>query len=205
MSKGWDFDTGSGGGNNVEYTKFPEGITKIRVVDATPNIRWIHWINSLKRSINCPGRGCPICEMRKNEKANKMEYTHNMSRRFALQVLNRNTGKLEMMEQGVTFFQDLKDIMEMLDEKGKKLIDVDISVKRRGTGKDSTSYRIDIDEEYPLTDADKKLIEGMVDMDEYFKVHEPEKIIRVLQGEDWKEVMYDEEVEDDKEEEFELE
>ncbi len=204
MRKGWDFDTGSSRGSNVEYTKFPEGITKIRVVDTAPNIRWAHWINSLKRSVNCPGRGCPICEMRKNEKANKMEYTHNLSRRFALQVLNRNTGKLEMMEQGITFFQDLKDLMEMLDEKGKHLIDVDISVKRRGSGKDNTSYRLDIDEEYPLTDADKKLIEGMVDMDEYFKVHEPEKIIRVLQGEDWKEVMYDKEIEDE-EEEFELE
>lgn len=201
MSKmqGWDLDSSS---SKVEFTKFPEGITKIRVVDESPNMRWTHWLMSVKNPVTCPGQGCPICEMRKNEKANNLAYTNNMAKRFSLQVINRNTGKLEIMEQGVTFMQDLKDVLEILDKKGKSLIDVDLEVKRRGTGKDNTSYRIDIGDEYELTDADKALMKDMKNLNEYFTPHEPEKILRVLNGEDWKVVMYN--AEEETEEEFEV-
>ena len=189
MTAGWDFDK-SDNMKKTEYTKFPEGVTKIRVVDAIPVTRWTHWINAQKRSVNCPGKGCPICEIRHQQKANKEPYTHAMGRRVSMQVLNRNTGKLEMMEQGVTFFQDLRDLMAILDEKGKSLLDVDISVRRRGTGKDGTSYRLDIDDEYPLSDIDKKLMEDMVVLEEFYVPHEPAKILRVLNGEEFDKVMY---------------
>lgn len=198
MSNGWNFEVG-GNDRKVEYTKFPEGITKIRIVDTEPHIRWTHWLNNEKRSVNCPGKGCPICEIRKNQKANKETPTYNMSRRFSIQVLNRNTGKLELMEQGITFFEDLKDLMDILSDKDLTFMDVDISVKRRGTGKDGTSYRLDVDEAYPLSEADKKLIEEKMNLNDYFKPHEPEKILRVIQGEAWSDVMYeknDEEGED---------
>jgi hypothetical protein len=198
---GWDFDSSSG--KNVEFTKFPEGITKIRIVDDAPHIRWTHWLNQQKRSVNCPGKGCPICEVRKSQKAKKEPYTYNMGRRFSMQVLNRNTGKLELMEQGINFFEDLKDLRETLEDKDLTFLDVDIAVKRRGTGKDGTSYRLDIDEKYPLSEEDKKLISEKLDLNNYFKPHDPDKILRVLNGEEWKDVMY--ESTDDEGEEFEVE
>ena len=51
---GWDFESG-GSERTVEFTKFAEGITNIRVVDDVPNIRWTHWMPQIKRSVNCPG------------------------------------------------------------------------------------------------------------------------------------------------------
>ena len=184
----WDFDKSD---DKVEFTKFPEGITVIRVVDEVPHVRWTHWMQKNMRSITCPGfKVCPICEMRTVQKANKEPYTHGMSRRLSMQVINRNTGKLEIMEQGVTFFNELKIIMEDLQEKKLTLIDVDLSVRRRGSGKDNTTYRIDIGEQTPLTDEDKKLIEEKLDLREFFKENTPEQIIAVLQGGDWNEIMY---------------
>ena len=186
--KTWDFDN-STGGSKADFTKFPTGITKIRVLDSAPHIRWIHWMNNLKKSITCPGNGCPICNIRKKQKEAGEDYTYNMTRRFAMNILNRETGKIEIMEQGITFFQDLKDLAEELAEENKLLIDADLKVKRRGTGKDDTSYRIDIDEEYELSDNDKKLMEEMKDLEEYFKPTTPEQIQRLINGESWEDVM----------------
>ena len=203
---GWSFETSGGNNKKQEFTKFPEGITKIRIIDVEPVERWTHWMARDKRSINCPGKGCPICEIRKQEKANKLPYTYLMTRRFALQVLNRNTNKLEIMEQGITFFQDLRDVMELLATQNKSLIDVDLQVRRRGSGKDGTSYRIDVAEEYTLTAEDVKMVEEKIDLKEYFTPHTPEQITRVVAGEKFDEVMYgDDNKDSDTEEEFEVE
>jgi len=197
---GWDFNN-DGNDKKIEFTKFPEGVTKIRLVDKEPHMRWTHWLAKEKRSVNCPGKGCPICEIRKQQKANKEPYTIGMSRRLAIQIINRNTGKLEIMEQGITFFEELRDLRAMLAEKGEDIYDYDISVRRRGTGQTDTSYRLDPDEKYELTDADKKLIENAIDLKEYFKPHEPEKILRVLNGEEFDKVMYDDNDDNDEIEE----
>lgn len=191
MTNGWDFNSPSNNGNKSEFTKFPVGVTRIRIVDGEPFQRWTHWMQQFKRTINCPGKGCPICEIRKRQKANKEPYTYNVTKRIAIQVLNRETEKLEIMEQGKTFFEDLRDIMEDLYDQDKKLIDVDIKVKRRGEGKDDTSYRLDIDKEYPLTENDKELIKNKIDLKEFFKPHEIDKITQLINGEKWEDVMYE--------------
>lgn len=183
----WDFE--SNGGGKAEFTKFPVGVTRIRIIDDEPFVRWTHWLPAFKRSVNCPGKGCAICEIRKKQKANKEQYSYAMGRRFAIQILNRETGKLEICEQGIGFFEDLRDVMNDLREKGKSLKDVDIKVRRRGTGKDDTSYRIDVDEEYPLSDADIILLDGAIDLAEYMKANTPEQTIRLVNGESWDDVM----------------
>lgn len=187
----WDLD----GNTKQEYTKFAEGVTKVRFIDDVPVMRWTHWMQKHNRSANCPGKGCPICEIRRVQKANKEDYTYPMSRRFAMQVINRNNGKLEINEQGVKFYEEVKELRAILDDKGLKLSDVDISVRRRGNGTD-TSYRLDIAEEYELTDSDKKLIENKVDLVDFFKPHTPEQLVRVINGEEWDKVMYPENEED---------
>lgn len=187
---GWSFDNESND-KKREFTKFPEGVTKIRLIDSEPMVRWTHWLVKDKRSVNCPGKGCPICEVRKQQKANKEPYTIGMSRRLSIQIINRNTGKLEIMEQGVTFFEELRELRAMLIEKGEDVYDYDISVRRRGTGQTDTSYRLDVDEKKPLSDTDLALVSDKIDLKEYFKAHEPEKILRILNGEEFDKVMYD--------------
>lgn len=187
----WDLEKGNGGSNEdkLDFTKFPEGITRIRVISEMPHIRWTHWMNQHKRSVNCPGRDCPICTIRKQQKANNESYTYNMTKRFSLLVLNRETGKLEVMEQGITVMEDIRDMKDDLERKNLTLQDADLRIKRRGTGKDDTSYRVDIDEEYPLTDDDIRAMEKVTDLNEFFKPHTPEQILRLVNGESFEEVM----------------
>ena len=192
----WNFDTSSSDNKKADFTKLPEGITRVRVVGLEPHVRWVHWINSLRKSVNCPGTGCAICEVRKREKANRATQTYEMSRRFAIWILNRETNKLEILEQGVSFFEDLRDIMEELSDDGKSLIDIDLKVRRKGTGT-NTSYRIAIDEEYPLSESDIKLTENMFELPEYFRPFTVEQTIAIVNGATWDEVISSKEENED--------
>lgn len=185
---GWDLDAGS---KKVAFTKFPVGSTHIRVIDKTPNARWTHWMNNATesgqgRGINCPGKAiCPIDDIIDKQKANKEKPTYSSSRKFALNVYNYETKKNEVMEQGIEFMEDLKLIMQDAKEDGKELSDVVLRVRRTGTGKDDTAYRIDIKH-----DAEEALqTDGVTNLEEYFKPHTPEQITRLLNGEKWETVM----------------
>lgn len=175
---GWNFDDNNN--EKTAFTKFPEGITYITVLDADPDVRWTHWMQQYGKSVNCPGRGCPIDEIRRQQKAKGEAQTYNMSRRFAINVFNHETGRSEVMEQGVTFFEDLRDIMEDLRSKGKRLIDVKLKVRRRGMTKDNTSYRIDVEEDHDAVEVERLQAEPRTDLKEYFKPHTPEQILELL-------------------------
>ncbi len=192
----WNFDTNSGNGKKAEFTKFPVGITKIKVIDDVPNIRWVHWMPQFSRTVNCPGKSCPICEIRRQQKANKETLTYSMTRRFAVNAYNYETKKVEIMEQGIGFFEDLRDLKDDVEKDGNTLQDAVIKVKRRGTGKDDTSYRLDIDG----FDKETEIPEGVIDLNEYFQPHEPAIILRLVNGETWDEVFAkDEEVTEERE------
>lgn len=185
---GWDFKSDNNDSKKAEFTKLPEGITRLRVVGSEPHVRWTHWVNSLRKSVNCAGRDCAICEVNKRQKANGETPTYGGGRRFSIWVINRETGKLEILEQGVTFFEDLRDLMEELVDDGKTLLDVDIKVKRKGKDT-STSYRLSVDDETPLTDKDKSLMEEMFDLNEYFRPATPDQTMAVVNGATWEEIM----------------
>lgn len=192
----WDFDKGSESkeSKKANFTKFPVGITRIRILDDAPFVRWAHWMPQFSRSVNCPGKGCPICEIRKQQKANGEKYTYGMARRFAINIYNYETGLQEIMEQGVGFFEDLRDIMMDLKEEGKELRDAIIKVRRRGTGKDDTSYRVDVDTVESMGKAEQEAMSTKIELSEFFKPHTPEKILRLLQvrenhAEAWSEIM----------------
>jgi len=194
---GWDFENDSNT-SKVEFTKFAPGITQIRIIDEDPNVRWVHWMKQFNRSINCPGRGCPVCEIRKQQKANKESYTYNMAKRFSMNIENLDTGKIELMEQGITFFQDLRDVKDDVMDKTDGLINAIIKVKRRGTTKDDTSYRLDLGTIDKLTaEAREELRSKATDLNEYFKPNTPEQILRLLQGEAWEDVFKYEENEEE--------
>ena len=194
---GWDLGTGS----KVKFTKFPEGITRIRVLDSEPHNRWTHYQTQWKRSINCPGRDCPICEIRRQQKANKQPYTQNVSMRSALNIYNYETNRVEVMEQGKEFMEDLKAVMQDLLAQGHPLYDAIITVRRRGTGKDDTKYRIDVKEIVPPGEAEKELFTDLTDFRTYFKQHTSEQVLRIINGENWNDVM---KIDDGEDEQIEL-
>lgn len=195
---GWDtaFESkGGSGSGKTEYTKFPEGITRIRIMDAIPHSRWTHWIpasllvgvTGKGRSVNCPGHGCPICALRKAAKAAKETPKYGLGQRFTINVYNVDTKRIEIMEQGKTFFEELRDDFQKTYGDTRKY---DIRVKRKGTGQDDTSYRLDKDEEYEISDDVKKLYEEKkVNLVDYFKPHTVEQITDIIAGKPWNEVM----------------
>jgi|SRR6185312_12296202 len=173
----WDLDAGS---DKLEFTKFPVGVTRIRVLSQAPHGRWTHWANQFKRSITCPGRGCPIDEMRKQQKAAGLPYTYNVAQAFALNIFNYETNRYEVMEQGKTFMQDLKDVMQDLKDNGKTLHDVILKVRRRGTTKDDTNYRIDVDVEEPMGTPEQDALVEMINLAEYYKPHTIDQVEQLL-------------------------
>jgi hypothetical protein len=186
----------SGGGSNAqadkqEFVKFPEGITILRVIGSAPYTRWTHWMPQHNRSVNCPGKDCPICALIKAAKANKEKPKYNTQKKFAINVINRSTKRVEILDQGKTFFEDLRDVREDNLKKHGELSEYDLKVRRRGTGQEDTSYRIDIDEVYELTADDADLVATAVDLAEYFRPHPREAIVRVLNGEAFDDVMKD--------------
>lgn len=195
----------------VEFVKLPEGITLLRVVGDAPHTRWTHWMPGPKRSANCPGKDCPLCDIVRKEKAAKVQNPrYNTQKRFSILAFNRETKRVEILDQGRKFFEELKDIREENMKKHGEMINYDIRVKRRGSTSEDTSYRIDTDEVYPLTDAERALIAEHVSLEEYFRPHPPEALLRVIAGETFDEVMKDytsDESEDDapRKEEFSVE
>lgn len=197
---GWDFN----GGNKVEFTAFPEGVTRLRVLSTEPKMAWTHWIMKDKRSIICPGKGCPICDVRKSQKENKQPVTYSVARRLRLYVYNYDTDRIEIMEQGITFFEELADLKKELESQGKKLQGAIIKVKRKGSSKETTSYRIDLDvyEEVDLNDATYSL-KDLQPINEMFQPHEADKILQIMEGKAWDEVFVKET--EDKEEKYTVE
>jgi hypothetical protein len=180
----WELDDKKQQGEKVDFVKLPEGITRVRIVDDAPYGRWTHWMPQFKRSVNCPGQGCPIDKIRAEQKAAGETPSYGIAKRFAIHVINRETGKLEILEQGKTFFEQLRD----LNADEGDLRDYDIKIRRRGSGLD-TSYRIDVSERAPLSDADKKLLDNKISFPDFFKPHSIEQINRLLAGETWEAVM----------------
>ena len=54
----------------VPYTKFEVGATTIRILDNEPYSFWNHWLPTQNTSVVCMGKGCPICSVIAEEKAN---------------------------------------------------------------------------------------------------------------------------------------
>lgn len=210
----WDTAFQGNGGDDkgkIEFASFPEGITRFRIVGGDINVRWIHWMTQHKRSVTCPGKGCPICTIRKEQKNRGEKITYNIQKKMSILGINRETKRLEVIDQGTTFFEDLRDVRGDNLEKHGDLINYDVKIKRSGTTQENTRYRIDKDEVYPLTAEDKKLLEG-VDVDNhlasYFKPTTPQQIQRLLNGERPEDVFKDESVQEDtqsKTEEYEVE
>lgn len=196
----WDLDSG-GGGVSAEFTKFPVGVTRIRVLDDAPHIRWTHWMNQFRRSVNCPGmRDCPIDEIISRQRANGEKETYSRARRYAMNIYNYETEQNEIMEQSKTFMEDLKLVMEDLAKENKKLSDVVLRVRRTGTGRQDTRYRIDVQEDA----KEEPQYDGVIDLSEYFAPHTVEQITQLLavtenHNEEWNRIMQgedsDEEIE----------
>jgi hypothetical protein len=202
-----EMDINNEGGNQeskkIDFIQFPEGATILRIVDNEPVGKWKHWIPQIKRSIICPGKGCPICNIIKNAKANGETPPYSSQKKYHIHVIDRKDGQLKILENSKTFFGDLLTIRKEMMETYGELTNYDIKVIRSGKGK-NTKWTILPSIKTPLTEEELKIIEeNRIDFNEYFKAFTPEQIIRILNGENIEDVLKDsnEEVENNEDEE----
>jgi hypothetical protein len=137
---GWDTvgATKTGDTEKVPYVKLPEGKTTVRILDEAPKSYWKHWIPGLNRSVLCLGTNCPVCEIRKKDLAEGKKSKFNVSRVHAINVLNRGTNEVEVLEKGNSIFEDLKSINQEVGD----LRTFDVTIIRKGTGMNDTKYTI---------------------------------------------------------------
>lgn len=181
----WNFEETSqssgGSSNKLEFTKFAEGITRIRVLDDVPFMRWAHWMPQYSRKITCPGFGCPVCELNKKLRASGGKNKYDNSRAWALNVYNHDTERHELNEQGIKFMEELREVMEDLKRDGKKLSDAIIKIRMRKGTDGKATWRMDIDsDDTPFTEAEQEALKQLVDKDEYFKAPTFEQIQELL-------------------------
>ena len=181
--------------NKAKFLSLPVGITNVRVLDAEPFTRWSHWVPSANRSVTCPGKGCPICEAINVAKQNKIQPQFSRQKKHSVNVINRTTGQVEILEQGNTMFEEL---FELHTENGD-IRGYDIKIKRSGSGT-NTKYRVDALEKTPLTEEELKLAEeNRIELEEYFKAPTFEQATQIMNGarpeEVFKSTGADEEVE----------
>ncbi len=183
MSNTWDLDGGGqGGGNKKNFTKFQPGITKVRVLDEAPYARWTHWLPQFQRSITCPGFGCPIDVIIKEQKAQGVKRpTYSNQLKFALNVYNQDTKRLEIMDEGKEFMKDVKYIMEDLKGKNKQLSDVVLKIRMEIDSAGKRSYRIDIDSESPMSEVESKALSERTNFAEYLAKPTMEQVQQLLE------------------------
>lgn len=177
---GWnDVNTNESSKEARDFVKFVEGTnTVIRIVDAEPFSRWTHWMPQYKRSITCLGRGCPICNLVQQAKANDETPKYSQSKRHAIRVLNRNTGNVEILDQGRKFFNQLLSFHTEIGDTRN----YDIKVIRVGSDK-STDYTLIPLPAKELTEEENNLInENAIDFAEYFKAPSMEQALQMVEG-----------------------
>jgi hypothetical protein len=178
MSNTWDIVAKKETSNKkVNYTKLPEGVTLLRILDDAPVARYTHWMPNAKRTITCPGKGkCPVCNIIAQAKANNQTSPYSSRQMFSLNVYNYNTKQVELLEQGRSFFEELL----IIREDNGDVTGYDIKVRRRGMNKD-TSYRLDV------VKADNSInpkdYEGdKIKLDEIFKELTADEITALILG-----------------------
>lgn len=175
--------------NKIPYTKFDAGTTTIRVLDDEPYSFWQHWLPAQNTSVPCMGKGCPICAVIAEEKANKItNKKYSSTQRHAIRIWNYKTNQMEIMIQGKNFFSQLLTLHREVGD----ITTYDIKVIRNGEGKETTYTLL------PSLPTEFDIKEGIeeVDLAETFKAPEKEVILQLMEGKTYKEIYGNNENED---------
>lgn len=199
---GWDDIEDNNNNDDIDFTKFQEGNTTMRVIDEKPYTRWTHWVPQANEgkgaSVTCIGKGCPICELIAQAKANKEKPKYNSRKVHAMRIINRITNKVEVNEQGKLFYQNLNSIRKEIGD----IRCYDIKVIRKGTGKSDTAYTLlplapsgkfeMEDGKYKFIDfddKDKELVDKDFNFDNFYIKPSAEEILDIISGKPFSEIF----------------
>ena len=167
--------------SEVKFLKLPEGTVKIRVLDDEPKSRWRHWIpapanNGKGISVNCIGKGCPLCEENKVAKkaTGKNKYNTSMSHIINVLVISitekgkpaKEVNEVMLLDKGNTIFGNMADLISQ----GCNLKERNINITRKGKNFNDITYSVMpvlVDE--PLTVEQNQISLDTYDLDEVDK------------------------------------
>jgi len=169
-----------GNGNKTNYTKFEDKkAVVLRVMDAEPVAKWRHWIQASKRSVTCCGQGCPVCAVIKAAKEADIVSPYSSTKRFTINVLNKTTNQIELLEQGKVFFEQLLVYKTNMGD----LNSFDLKIIRSGTKKGDTTYSYIPLPPTLLTKAELDMYEAnKVDINESLKPYTIQQTTDLMNG-----------------------
>lgn len=166
--------------NKIEYTKFNEGSTVIRILDDEPYSFWQHWLPEQRSAVTCIGKDCPICNVIAQDRANKITPRFGNTQRHAMRVWNYSTNSMEIMIQGRKFMNQLLTLNKEIGD----LKTYDVKVIRTGQGKD-TAYSILPSNPSDFEHADECYT---VIMEEQFRPPTRDDMLALMDGKSWTDI-----------------
>lgn len=169
MAKSWGNTTGGSNGDKLDFMKFAAGKNVVRIVTGVLP-RYAYWIEN-KDGKPAPfeclrfdrekerfvrGKADPVHDMGFTQKDDKgVTIPLKPKKNYVAIVINRATGKLEVMEVKATILTGIQSIMSQmeLDEPHE----IDITISKSGTGFD-TKY--DVQQIAAMQFMTKKAVEG---------------------------------------------
>lgn len=210
----------SGDKKEVNYLQVPIGKTKFRVLDAAPYAYEEYWSSKGNggkgTSIPYKGKDCllekenkeyldrelPKAKQIKDEKKRKAAMRKvyqgqpwKRRKKFAINVLDRATGQVAILDKGLAVFKELRKYQE--DAEYGDLRNYDVTLERTGEGLETEYTVIPARNNIPLT-AEEQALE-LFDLEEV-KDHSyvtPEQLLRIAKGETWEDVLNEGKDEDD--------
>lgn len=167
--------------DKVPYSKFEQGATVIRILDAEPYSFWNHWLDKQKTSAMCIGKDCPMCAVNAQLKANKEQPKYPSSQRHAIRIWNYTTNQMEIMIQGKIFFSQLLTLHKEVGD----LREYDIKVVRKGASTDTTYTLL------PQQPQDFEAPDGAVtdvDLTETLSPPTRDEMLLLMEGKTWAEI-----------------
>lgn len=105
----------------VKWAELKEGtLYQMRALDEAPYSRYTHWIpqanNGKGTTIDCIGRDCPVCADRNAKKASGATQKYGARKQHAMNVINKATGEVELLDKGKRCFEALAGIRDMVGD-----------------------------------------------------------------------------------------
>jgi hypothetical protein len=173
----------------TKYMELKDGNTyQIRTLDEAPYSRYTHWVpqanNGKGTTIDCIGRDCPICEDIKARKASGLPQRYNVRKLHAMNILDRATNEVVILDKGKRCYEALAGIREMVGD----LRGYDIKIRVQGTGTETNYVPVPMPGK-PLTEAEKAL--ELYDFNTIYQKLTREQVLMLMDGKSFADIFGD--------------
>ena len=165
------------GKGETNYVKFVEGNNQMRILDKEPKAVWVHWLananNGKGLSVVCLGKDCPMCQKYRYDKANKVQTRDRLSRQFVINVYNRNTERVELLQKGKSIFETLATFHKQMSD----ITVYDINIVKAEKGLDTKYTPVPVMQSQPIPEGLE-----LYDLDEVTQTFDPLVVELLISG-----------------------